>query len=172
MLWRRHRRTTGRVRIKAPGCLPVPTLCGLRCRQAMCCKGNRFDVLKWHFGQDRLGRLIAHDHVLRLPPTAIASACRPSRSDSSFSPCTIRSPRLTRVSDSNPCRRLLVASKREPGEVLRLGFHGPPPSRRTRGARDFEVRSDRSKSPLWVPISPGGEGRYLPQVARWIVAGS
>src|SRR6267142_2727702 len=33
---------------------------------------------------------------------------RPSFSDSSFSPCTTRRPRLTLVSDGNPLRRLLL----------------------------------------------------------------
>lgn len=36
---------------------------------------------------------------------------RPSFSSSSLSPCTTRTPRLTRVSDGNPLRRLLVRSK-------------------------------------------------------------
>ena len=46
----------------------------------------------------------------------------------SLFPFTTRSPRLTRASEGNPLRRLLVTSKPELVEVIGFGFHGTPPS--------------------------------------------
>jgi hypothetical protein len=42
-------------------------------------------------------------------------------------PFTTRLPRLTRVSEGNPFRRLLVASKPGLVEVFGFGIHGAPP---------------------------------------------
>lgn len=52
----------------------------------------------------------------------------PSFSSSCLSPCTMRTPRLTRDSDGNPLRRLRVISKA--GKFVEvLGLHGTPPHR-------------------------------------------
>lgn len=49
----------------------------------------------------------------RLPDPQGQRSLRPSFSSSNLSPCTIRTPRLTCVSDGYPRRRLLIGSKKE-----------------------------------------------------------
>jgi hypothetical protein len=62
----------------------------------------------------------------------------PSRSSSSFSPpLTLRSPRLTFVSDGKPRRRLLIGSKRE--LVVVVAVH-----------RGFLLRSEFHRRPAWT----------------------
>lgn len=64
----------------------------------------------------------------RLPEPHGHGSLRPSFSSSSFSPCTIRSPRLTCVSDGNPRRRLLIVSKQRPVFAVSMLSHDAPPS--------------------------------------------
>src|SRR4051812_26108075 len=51
----------------------------------------------------------------RLPDPHGQRSLRPSFSLSSLPPCTIRTPRLTPVSEGNPLRRLLIVSKKMAG---------------------------------------------------------
>ena len=66
---------------------------------------------------------IERQHDLELMPSKVADG--PSLSTSSFAPPTTRSPRLTRVSEGKPLRRLLVTLKAHIVSVDRL--HGTPP---------------------------------------------
>ena len=62
----------------------------------------------------------------RLPEPQGHKSLRPSFSSSSLSPCTMRTPRLTCVSDGKPVRRLLIVSKK--GTVVEFGkVHITPP---------------------------------------------
>jgi hypothetical protein len=65
----------------------------------------------------------------RLPLPHGHKSLRPSFSSSSLSPCTIRTPRLTCVSDGNPLRRLLIVSKARPFVFVKLAHGTPPPKR-------------------------------------------
>ena len=65
--------------------------------------------LSWHHQK----RPFFRQHFLkRLPLPHGQRSLRPSFSSSSLSPLTIRTPRLTCVSDGNPFRRLLIVSKK------------------------------------------------------------
>ena len=65
--------------------------------------------LGWHHQK----RPFFRQHFLkRLPLPHGQRSLRPSFSSSSLSPLTIRTPRLTCVSDGNPFRRLLIVSKK------------------------------------------------------------
>ena len=66
-------------------------------------------------------------HILkRLPLPHGHKSLRPSFSSSSLSPCTIRTPRLTLLSEGNPLRRLLIVSKKWLIVEPSIG-HGRPP---------------------------------------------
>lgn len=65
--------------------------------------------LGWHHQKQPLFR----QHFLnRLPLPHGQRSLRPSFSSRSLSPCTMRTPRPTCVSDGNPFRRLLIVSKK------------------------------------------------------------
>ena len=58
-------------------------------------------------------RPLFRQHFLkRFPLSHGQRSLRPSFSSRSLSPCTMRTPRLTCVSDGNPFRRLLIVSKK------------------------------------------------------------
>ena len=63
----------------------------------------------WHHQKQPVWR----QHRLNgLPLSQGHGSFRPSFSSSSLSPCTMRTPRLTLVSDGKPRRRLLIGSKK------------------------------------------------------------
>lgn len=62
----------------------------------------------------------------RLPLPQGHKSLRPSFSSSSLSPCTMRVPRLTLVSDGNPLRRLLMGSKKRLSVEWLTGYGAPP----------------------------------------------
>ena len=86
---------------------------------------NSLDCTMYSNGQSpgRRKQPVARQHFLnRFPDSHGQRSLRPSFSVSSFSPCTMRRQRLTRVSDGKPRRRLLMTSK---AEFLELFFaHG------------------------------------------------
>src|SRR5262249_7068393 len=79
------------------------------------------DGPRWSFpkssggGSRRQKQPVLRQHFLkRLPDPQGQRAFLPSRSTSSLSPWTMRTPRFTCVSDGNPRRRLLIGSKKTP----------------------------------------------------------
>lgn len=91
---------------------------------------------------------------------------------SSLSPLTTRSPRLTRVSEGNPFRRLLVASKPELVEVFGLGFHGTPPLRNTPriGEADYSKVARRFANFSLGTLLSNVEGNRLAVVLGFIAS--
>ena len=78
-------------------------------------------------GSRRQKRPDFRQHFLnRLPLPHGQRSLRPSFSSSSFSPCTMRTPHFTFVSEGNPFRRLLIVSKEHLIVKVALS-HGTPP---------------------------------------------
>src|SRR5688572_20226792 len=95
---------------------------------------------------------------------------RPSFSSNSLQPPTIRSPRLTWVSDGKPLRRLLVTSKAVGFEVVFVLAHGTPPTNWQMGTRILTTPSEYCHraltEPLPLDVPPNAAHQRRGKVAR------